>query len=219
MAPRAARGMSVVQQRIADPISCVSVVQEPAQLGRICNADCAGVIWQRQPVQDFQRWIDGLSPENLPSGRLILRPHMVWDAVGNLCDNAGTPKGDERDRLVDDIAALADIFAATMQAPFLRVRLDKITTNACRKFHVDALTARMICTYRGAGTQYGMAHGGGDPRRVMSVPTGAPFVLRGTKWPVTPAAGLLHRSPPIEGSGETRLVLVLDPVLDEATEI
>ncbi|HMB12384.1 MAG TPA: DUF1826 domain-containing protein, partial [Roseovarius sp.] len=29
-----------------------------------------------------------------------------------------------------------------------------------------------------------------------------------------PPSGLLHRSPPIEGSGETRLLLVLDPVDD-----
>ncbi len=33
-------------------------------------------------------------------------------------------------------------------------------------------------------------------------------------WPEQPASGLLHRSPPIEGTGETRLVLVLDGVMD-----
>ncbi|ESQ13777.1 MAG: hypothetical protein N838_33150 [Thiohalocapsa sp. PB-PSB1] len=30
--------------------------------------------------------------------------------------------------------------------------------------------------------------------------------------PESPRSGLLHRSPPIEGSGETRLLLVLDPM-------
>jgi hypothetical protein len=44
------------------------------------------------------------------------------------------------------------------------------------------------------------------------VPTGAPILLRGTLWPEQPKSGLLHRSPPIEGSGETRLLLVLDPM-------
>lgn len=33
-----------------------------------------------------------------------------------------------------------------------------------------------------------------------------------------PASGLLHRSPPIEGAGETRLVLVLDPIHDPEIE-
>jgi hypothetical protein len=44
------------------------------------------------------------------------------------------------------------------------------------------------------------------------VATGAPILLRGTLWPGDPPSGLMHRSPPIEGTGETRLVLVLDPV-------
>jgi hypothetical protein len=47
---------------------------------------------------------------------------------------------------------------------------------------------------------------------VFQVATGAPFVLRGTLWPEKPASGLLHRSPPIAATGETRLVLVLDPM-------
>jgi len=34
-----------------------------------------------------------------------------------------------------------------------------------------------------------------------------------------PVWGLLHRSPPIEGTGETRLVLVLDPVIDPEEEV
>ena len=42
----------------------------------------------------------------------------------------------------------------------------------------------------------------------------APILLRGTLWQERPRTGLLHRSPPIEGTGETRLVLVLDPIDD-----
>ena len=34
-----------------------------------------------------------------------------------------------------------------------------------------------------------------------------------------PITGLLHRSPPIEGTGETRLVLVLDPIDDLDEEL
>ncbi len=33
-------------------------------------------------------------------------------------------------------------------------------------------------------------------------------------WPVDPPAGLLHRSPPNKGTGETHLVLMLDPIFD-----
>ncbi len=82
----------------------------------------------------------------------------------------------------------------------------------------DAITARLVCTYRGTGTQYGMSTDDADPQSVFTVPTGSPILLRGTFWPAEPPSGLLHRSPPIEGTGETRLVLVIDPVSDPADE-
>ena len=116
--------------------------------------------------------------------------------------------------LIDDVAVLAQLFADVMRSPYLRVRLDVITTNACRKFHIDALTARLVCTYRGTGTQFGFSENGADPTDIETVPTGSPIVLRGTRWPETPSSGLRHRSPPIEGTGETRLVLVLDPITE-----
>lgn len=56
------------------------------------------------------------------------------------------------------------------------------------------------------------------PEHVHTVPTGAPVILRGTLWPETPEANLRHRSPPIEGSGETRLLLVIDPIHDPEDE-
>ena len=122
--------------------------------------------------------------------------------------------------LVDDISAMADIFSDVMQVPYVRLRLDVITTNACRKFHIDAVTARLVCTYRGTGTQYGVSVDGAEPEHVFTVPTSSPIVLRGTLWPEAPSSGLRHRSPPIEGTGETRLVLVLDPLneLEEDAE-
>lgn len=183
----------------------LSAIQEPAR---------AAAIWHRNPLNAFQSWIDGLAPEKLPSSRLILRPELVCEALSNTCKSCGTPEGYECDLLVDDAAALAAIFTEMMGAPYLRVRLDVIKGNACRKFHVDALSARLICTYRGTGTQYGIATDGADPDDIMTVPTGSPMILRGTQWPETPLSGLVHRSPPIENTGETRLVLVLDPIFD-----
>ena len=133
-------------------------------------------------------------------------------------DLSGLPSKPEHDWLQADINLLADTFADLMSAAFLRLRLDIVTTNACRRFHIDAVTARLVCTYRGTGTQYGVSPHGNAPERVFTVPTGAPILLRGTVWPEQPPSGLLHRSPPIEGTGETRLVLVLDPVSDPDEE-
>ena len=192
----------------------IEVADAPEGLSEIHRPDCAAVIWRRQPLSSLQNWLDRLDPVHLPRARLIVRPQAVRSTMTTLCEEAGTPKSAERERLVDDIAGLADIFAGLMRAPSVQVRLDVVRTNACRKFHVDALTARLICTYRGSGTQYGIATSGAEPGRVFTVPTGSPILMRGMEWPETPRSGFLHRSPPIEGTGETRLVLVLDPVYD-----
>lgn len=196
----------------------VGVADEPEGLFVIRQPDCAAAIWQRSPIPSFQSWLDGLAPDQLPRARMILRPDAVHAALTETCDLAGTPAGPERDRLIDDTAALAAMFAKLTRAPYLRLRYDVVTTNACRKFHVDAVVARLVCTYRGTGTQYGISTDGAEPSRIFTVPTGTPILLRGTLWPESPSSGLLHRSPPIEGSGETRLVLVLDPVAELADE-
>ncbi len=190
----------------------------PEGLSAIREPGCAAAIWQRRSSPGFQTWIDGLAPEQLPRARMILPPTAVRAATQEICEASGTPDGPEREELVDDVAALADIFAELMGARWLRLRLDVITTNACRRFHIDTVTARLVCTYRGTGTQYGNSIDGAEPDRIFTVPTASPILLRGTLWPERPASGLRHRSPPIEGTGETRSVLVLDPVLDPEDE-
>lgn len=204
----------LVDEVVRDGAIGVGVADRPEGLSAIRDAGCAAAIWRRQQSPDFQAWIDGLDAALLPRARVILRPEAVRETASEVCDASGTPAGPERDRLLDDIAALANIFAGLMRARWLRLRLDVVTTNACPRFHIDAVTARLICTYRGTGTQYGVGADGAEPRRILTVPAGAPILLRGTLWPERPRAGLRHRSPPIDGTGETRLMLVLDPVDD-----
>lgn len=203
--------MQNLQRRTAISIGKAQV---PETLNRLAKSGCAAAIWQRQLLPAFQTWIDGLAPENLPTGRLILRPQSVVTVLSELCDMSLMADGLHRRRLIDDIAALSHAFCDLMDAPYIRLRLDLISSNACHKFHMDAVTVRLVCTYRGTGTQYGISHAGTEPKRIFTVPTGTPILLCGTMWPEEPRSGLLHRSPPIEGSGETRLVMVLDPILD-----
>ena len=210
--------MTLVRDIVEDAATGVVVADTPEGLSAIHSAGCAAAIWRRHPLPGFQSWIDVLEPERLPKARVILRPKDIRDVASQVCDTSGMPDCAERGRLIDDTAALADLFAGLMRAPYLRLRFDVVTSNACRKFHTDVVTARMICTYRGMGTQYCFSTDGGKPGRVFTVPTGAPILLRGTLWPERPKSGLLHRSPPIEGTGETRLVLVLDPVTDPEEE-
>ncbi len=205
----------------------VRVVQDPQDLSAIRDPDVDAVLWRRAPLPAFQNWIDGLVPDALPSLRAIFRPDEVGDILTAACDASRTPHHAERDRLIDDAAALATMFAGVMGAPYLRLRFDVIDTNACCKFHTDTISARLICTYRGHGTHYGLASDGRDPETILSTPTGSPMIFRGNQWrnrsgdlgDGKPPTRLVHRSPPIEGTGETRLVLVIDPIHEPANEV
>ncbi|WP_171123822.1 MULTISPECIES: DUF1826 domain-containing protein [unclassified Ruegeria] len=192
----------------------VGVSDKPDGLAKIEMPGCAATIWRRQLAPEFQTWINTLDPSHLPKARLVLRPQGRSGRPESLVQHGGDRRRCRTHLVRGCISDLATRFAEMMRAPYLRLCLDAINTNACRKFHIDALYARLICTYRGIGTQYGMSKDGLDPDRVFTVATGAPIVMRGTLWPQNPPSGLLHRSPPIAGTGETRLVLVLDPIFD-----
>ena len=194
----------------------VAVLDKADQLDVLNQPEISAAIWNRQLPEDFQSWIDDLDIAKLPSARTIVRVEVIRDVLEVICDSAGIPYNLKRRFLIDDVEMLAKEFSNLMQANLLGLRFDVIHDNACKKFHVDAVTARLVCTYRGVGTQYGISSNGEDPEEIYSVPTGAPILLRGSKWPADVTPSLLHRSPPIEGTGMTRLILVIDPVFDEA---
>ncbi|MEL7543679.1 MAG: DUF1826 domain-containing protein [Pseudomonadota bacterium] len=189
-----------------------------AALHDIHAPDHAAVVWKRELDRDLAAWLAQLPAEMLPTERIVLRPEQVGAALDATFSRAATPECAERDVLQGDIARLATTFAEILSVPFVRLRLEAVSNNACSKFHIDAVRARLICTYRGTGTQFSEQRGDASAEDVVTVPTSAPVILRGTLWPVSESARLYHRSPPIAGTGTTRLLLVLDPIDDPDAE-
>ena len=194
---------------INDSIEGLNAVKQPL---------VPAAIWRRTPLSKFQTWIDSLPDKELPSARIALPLDAIQRALMEVMQISGMPACVQREMLIDDIAALANVFAEINQTKFLRLRLQAITGNACSKFHIDAVTTRLVCTYRGPGTQYCFSADGTNSSNIFDVPTSSPIVMRGTLWPTKERSGFLHRSPPIEGSGKTRLLLVLDPISDPKIE-
>ena len=192
----------------------VAIAQTPQDFSIIRDPDYAAVLCQRQMSSGALAWLASLGPACLPKARVILPPDRVRSALVQICDMSQMPVCAERDAFIAHAQQLSDAFMHIMKAPYLRLRFDVISHNACSRFHIDALTARLICTYRGTGTQYGLANAAGDPETIHTVPTGAAIVLRGKRWPSKAKLDLVHRSPPIQGTGQTRLVLVLDSIAD-----
>lgn len=104
----------------------------------------------------------------------------------------------------------------------LRVRIESKASTADQLFHVDLLALRLVCTYRGRGTQWlpeaafdrrGLGRGGNDCVRdwsaLQEIPTGAVAVMKGNRFPGQPGRGLVHRSPPARAD-LPRVLAVID---------
>jgi hypothetical protein len=184
--------------------------RDGAVLSRVWRRGIAAAVWERSLPPSVADWLDGLAPAAIPSLRSAATPDDVAALVAAACEDAGPPAVPARAWLAADAAALAAIFARIVGTEALRLRLEVISGDACRRFHVDDVPARLLCTYRGRGTEFARADAGGTPLLVDRLATGEVAILRGRRWPGDDATGLLHRSPPLEGTGETRLLLVLD---------
>jgi hypothetical protein len=196
----------------AEPIAAgVASGTGPEALARIAEPGIAAAIWERAAPPGFLAWIEALPHHALPTLRATLAPEGVLAALETAAERL--PEGAWRRFLVADAADLACRFAAILGASRLRVRLEVVVDDACRRFHLDRVTARLLCTYCGPGTECGPAgpsSSSGAPTSVRQLAPGSAAILRGALWPGE-RTGLLHRSPPIAGTGETRLLLAIDP--------
>ncbi|MBB2169887.1 DUF1826 domain-containing protein [Gluconacetobacter aggeris] len=112
--------------------------------------------------------------------------------------------------LLDDALVLATLYATVARQPLLRVRLERIVTDSCRKFHVDHVGLRLLCAYLGPGVQWTAD----DGATIGQAETGAVVLLKGRRFPNwTEEHGVLHRSPPLSALPVTermRLLLTVD---------
>lgn len=116
-----------------------------------------------------------------------------------------------------DLMALLKRFRALAETPTARLRVERIASDACRRWHADNVVLRLLCTYVGPGTQIlptpeaaAVLRGGEPPTTATawSVRTGDVVVLPGRRHPTT--MPVVHRSPPIAGTGDVRVLLAID---------
>jgi hypothetical protein len=123
--------------------------------------------------------------------------------------------------LARDVGELAEIVSRISYNPAVRLRVEWVTDRACRYFHIDRVPFRLVCTYRGPGTEWVS----NDVAARLTTPESAPAahdinrlgagdvaIMRGSPdGHLVAHAPLRHRSPPIEKPSERRLFLAIDP--------
>jgi hypothetical protein len=198
---------------LAQRASRIAEGDGPDALGRLSAPGVAAAIWRRSLPGVLSGWLDALAPDRLPRFRARLAVADVGAAVDAACGIAGLAAGPARTALAAELGALAKMFGQLLQTDIVEARLDVIATDACHRFHVDRVRARLLCTLRGPGTEFALP-AAADVRVVRPLARGEVALMRGTLWPGEETA-LLHRSPPIDGTGIVRLLFVLDVPGDE----
>ncbi|MEE4011904.1 DUF1826 domain-containing protein [Roseibium sp. FZY0029] len=189
----------------------VIIGRDPDILADIREPGVAAAIWRRTPEPEFQKWIDALPPDSLPELRTVVPVHLAEAAVMAACESHGVPACEMRDTLASDVGALALMLAKTLTVRLVRLRLDVSEDVMCPKFHLDNVCARLLCTYRGAGTEYVPENVAHESGRIRQVPPGGVAIFRGRHWTCEERTALLHRSPVATPESGPRLLLVIDP--------
>ena len=203
-------------------LNSVSTCHAIDGLADIRSPDQDLVIWQRNLPGSLSTWLDGLDADNLPDLRVAVRPGDAQRALIPHLEECGMPAGTMRDLLLSDVSDLACVFAEITHSEFVDIRLESVSHDACWKFHRDYVEARLLTTYRGPATQWVQPQHAsqaieeqrdfGGPMEQMTA--GDVAVFKGSC--AGPGCGIVHRSPPIEGTGCTRLLLCLNQ-LSEAS--
>jgi hypothetical protein len=213
---------------VLESLSVVRMGRSAAVLDEIARSGVELAAWQRGLDLAWVDWLAALPIDDLPACRLEVTRDDAADALNRSFDACGTPHGKPRDAFVADIAGLVAWFTALAQTRTVRLRLDVVTGDACRRWHRDCVPLRLICTYRGPGTlwvppAFGaavLAAPDDDEPQAMTFEAGDVALFKGCGWPGQPHdGGIVHRSPRIVGSGVARLVLVLDAASRTSKEI
>ena len=137
-----------------------------------------------------------------------LRLTATPDELATALPPAMAAAGWQAPALTEDMVMLARRFAGVMACTSVDLRLDLVRGDACRKFHADFVPARLVTTYLGPGTDW-LPDGAADEAAARRLAAGAVGLFKGRTWPTqTP---IIHRSPPIAGTGQVRVVLVINP--------
>ena len=198
---------AALQPSGASPEPVASVAQgsrDPGDHAHLTKPSIALVQWWRPwalaiPQQDLA---------SLASIRLEGDPDHAEASI--LEELAATPPRSWHRPLAADIGQLARRFAKIAACAEIALRLERVDGDACHRFHSDYVPLRLITTYAGSGTEWRLANDPDTAVHRMKAGHVGLFKGRGT-GPV----GLLHRSPPIAGTGESRLMLVVDALIED----
>lgn len=208
----------IVQISVAShPSGDNTVVGDQVQILHAINDPSVDlVIAERRLSTPLATWLDGVEPERLPRGRVLAHLRDIDRAVSAMADIAQTPDGAAARELVTDVVRLAHLFGDIAKVAFVDIRMDTVFHDSCWKFHRDFVKLRLFTTYIGPATQIvprSWSERALEQQRafdgpVYELPRQSIALFKGCK--ASRQSGVVHRSPPIMGSGAYRFILCVN---------
>ena len=185
-------------------------------LAAIKETDTELVIYRRTLASGLNHWIQELSPSVLPHLRIFVAPEDVRSALNTMLDECGIPKNSMRKLLISDITELAFAFSQITESKRVDLHLEHIKNDACWRFHIDYVEFRLLTTYLGATTEWvqpayakqaiNQQKTFSGPLEHLDIDDVAIFKGKGAAH----AHGIVHHSPPLAGTGESRLLVCIN---------
>ncbi len=188
---------------IAGGAAGYSVVDCPTGLALVRRRACSLCLWPRTPEPALAALLDELDPALIGRVRIEAPLRALGDALAEAVPERRLQP------LREDALTCARLLAQIAGVVAVRLRLECVVDDACRRFHADNVALRLLCTYLGPGTEW--LPDPAAPDRIRRVPTIAVALLKGRAWGDGGEA-CVHRSPPIVGRGVRRLLLAVDPL-------
>ncbi|WP_417879832.1 DUF1826 domain-containing protein [Vibrio sp.] len=208
-----------------DSISSSLIDNTPTILTDIYQPDSNIAIWQRTLPKQMRQDIEQMLYDDKPLALVqSLTPDNTADWIRTRLEDYACTQA-----LSEDIALIVDMFCCLFDLKEVGLRLTRLDSPMCPKFHFDRVPCRLVTTYAGPATEWldnkGIdrsklgAGSLGQPdhlsglysneNSIKKVQAGDVALLKGSGWEGNEDNGLIHRSPAVEPN-ERRLLLTLD---------
>ncbi|MDX6765968.1 MAG: DUF1826 domain-containing protein [Candidatus Methylacidiphilales bacterium] len=205
----------------------IRMVDSPAELIDIFDPEVQVLVWRRKAAR-FAAYCSASPPAGSSFGTGFRKVFRAGESLGNELSEAFSG----RPTIAPDVLCLAELYAVLLGCEAIGLRYEVVDGAMCPGFHVDRTGIRLLCTYRGPGTQWiddchadrsklGPGSGGlpdhlsglfGPGTQVQEAAVGDVVLLKGSLWQGNAGRGAIHRSPAVDPDQAPRILVAMDAV-------
>ena len=178
---------------------------------------------ERFPIDEITTYLKSIicSLKNLKYDiEEVFDPEEAFEILNE--DLPDSPIEGVKEVFIHDIIRLGTLFFKMSKHSRMKLQILPVNSNMCRLFHEDYYRQRLLCTYLGPGTEWldhdnvnraGLGRGRNgnivkDESKINRAKTFDVILLKGTRSET--GLGVVHRSPPVETTGQIRVLLKID---------